>query len=477
MALFTFDYYDQTNVPTFSLVNPDGTVLFSLGTIYDRKLELRYNTLSKLTFTAPSHTDGVASDYYDYLQYRRLVYVDGVANFMISGIETENDGVIELKHITCESLETVLNYKKLTLFQGYYFFYKPETPTRSLLDNILAYIPGWTLGTIDTELMSLNRRFDVTDKTLYDFLTNEVAQTFQCVFVFDSINKTISAYTVANATSPTDIYISFENLMQSFVIQESTAELVTALNVLGGDDLSINTVNPLGTNTIYNFDYYKTTRWMTQDLIDALNTWEAKLASYQPTYASNLTQLKNATYELSVYQINLTDLESELVAANTAKDALLQAGQSLTDIEAQILSIELEIVDTQNNIVAQQSLVDNYRGILTGINTALLFQNNFTATQLSSLDNFIIGNTYTNTNFISGSSAEQTQEQAQFLYDQARGAWDSGSGIYVGGVISKVSQPRYTFDIESANFLFIKDFEPFIAQLSLGATITIQLNQ
>jgi hypothetical protein len=39
--------------------------LYSLGTIYDRELKLRYNALSVFSFTADRYQDGVENDYYD----------------------------------------------------------------------------------------------------------------------------------------------------------------------------------------------------------------------------------------------------------------------------------------------------------------------------------------------------------------------------------------------------------------------------
>src|SRR5512137_3170562 len=100
MAMFSFDKFNQNEIPNFYLANPDSTILFNLGTIYNRAFELRFNTLSKLTFTAPKEVDGVATDYYDWLQYRRLVNVEGIGVFMITNIETTNDGAIEIKNVT-----------------------------------------------------------------------------------------------------------------------------------------------------------------------------------------------------------------------------------------------------------------------------------------------------------------------------------------------------------------------------------------
>ena len=470
MAITSFDVYNQVETPVFTLCNPDETVLYNLGTIFDRNLELRYNTLSTLTFTAPSQVDGVNSDYYDSLEYRRLVFVAGVANFMITDVKIENNGGVEQKKITCQSMEAILSYKKLSLFSGTYTFNNilsgSGVSTKNLMSELMAYIPGWTLAGVDAALKNVTRSFDVTDKTLYDFMINDVSQTFQCIFVFDTINKTITAKTVDNATVPTDVFISFDNLMNSFTKDESTNELVTALNVLGGEDMAINLVNPIGTNTIYNFDYYKDTAWMQQSLIDALDVWEASVEEQQPIYANLLTGLRIENAALITLNSDLVTLEGQLSALVVVKDARVQQGLDITEVSGSIVVVEAGIVDKEVEISTEEGIIAGISAQLSAINTSLLFENNFTASQLTSLNNFIIGSTYTNTTFIQTSLMTEVDVQnvSQELYDLAE------------TVLVKLSQPRYSFEIDAANFLFIKDFEPFIAQISLGCTITVELS-
>lgn len=480
-SMFRFDVYNQSELPYFYLLNPDETPIYNLGSIYNRKFELRYNTLSTLTFTAPSFVNGEAQDYYNYLQYRRLIAVENIGNFMITEIEISNDGVSEIKEITCKSLENIFSYKKLSLFSGTYTFNNVisgsgATQTQNLMTSLLSYVPGWTLDYVDPSLTNITLNFDITDKTLYDFMMTDVAQSYQCIFVFDSLQKKVSAYAITNATTPTDIFISFDNLLKGFTISESTEEMVTALNVLGGEGISINYVNPLGTNTIYNFAYYKTTQWMTQDLIDALDVWEDKVTAYQPTYANLLTGLRIENTNLIVLESELVDLEGELDSLNNIKEVRNQQKLDTTEVSGSIANTSASIVAKEAEIVDEQGVISAINAQLTSINQEVSFSNtivcpssgspNFTDAQFSSLNNFIIGNTYTNTNFIETSlmSEVDVQNVSQRLYDQAV------------GVLGKVSQPRYSFEVSAANFLFIKDFEPFISQLALGCTMTIELN-
>ena len=208
--------------------------------------------------------NGVVTPYYSLIQPKRLVLVDGIMCFLITEVTECGDGIKKYKEVSCKSLEATMNYKKVTSFEGTYKFYDSLGTSASpgLLNKVLEYIPGWAIDEVDTDLSLLYRTFKVDDKTLYSFLTEEVSETYQCVFSFDTLNKTISAHTVPNATTNSDIYLSYDNLIKSTEIKEITDELITCLTVTGGGDLSINSVNPLGTNKIYDFSYYKNSNWM-----------------------------------------------------------------------------------------------------------------------------------------------------------------------------------------------------------------------
>jgi hypothetical protein len=161
----------------------------------------------------------------------------------------------------------------------------------------------------------------------------------------------------------------------------------------------------------------------------------------------------------------LAVLNGQLQAFIVTRDARLQQGLDVTAINVQITAQQSLILAKQIEITAQQSVVSAIQIQLTAINADLAFENNFTTTQLANLNNFLIATTYTNTNFITTSlmTEVQVQNTAQELYDE---------GV---SVLDKQAQPRYTLEIDSANFLFIKEFQPFIAQLSMGCSMLVEL--
>ena len=460
-----FDKYGLYETPTFVLCNPDLEELYSLGEIYDRKLEIRANALSTFSFTAPSKVNGNDIEYYDYLSYRRVIYIENIGYFSIVSIEESNDGIISEKKIKAFSYDVEINNKKLTLFKGTYKFYDYITPSTTLIGTILSYLPGWTVGTVSGALLQKYRTFDVSDTTIYNFLMNEVEQAYQCVFSFNTTTKTVSAYSTDDFTTSSDIFLSYNNLVEDIGIKEVTEEMVTALAVYGGGDLSINTVNPLGNDIIYNFDYYKSTDWMSQGLINAIDAWDVLIDANQQDYADLLTILKNQNDTLVNQKAQLVDLKGELAALDGVRKARIQQGLDITAITAQVNAKKSLITSKKSNITATKLNIANTTLQLQAINTLLSFDSNFTALQQVELDPFILGGTYQNQNFIQTDimTNSEIQDQAQELYDQAK------------DVLTKLALPRYTFELNAINFIFLQEYDEFTNNLQLGSIVTVEI--
>jgi len=474
-----FDKFGMFEQIDLILCNPNKDELFSIGGVaYDRKYKNRFNALSELTFTIPYMTDDIVNDAYDSILYRKLIYIPDVSYFMITSVEESDDGIVKEKYITCQSLEAELSLKNLTAFEGTYQFYDYISPSGTLLGKILEYLPTWSIGTIDSSLTTLFRTFKVDDSTIYNFLMTTCEDSFQCVFSFDTIAKTISAYATTSAITPTDIYLSHDNLINKIDIKELSSELVTALSVKGAGNLSINTVNPLGSDRIYNFDYYKNISWMSQSLIDAIDAWEARILEKQQDYADLLTLLRENNETLITLTAELVDLNADMDSLVGVQGARIQQGIDYSDINVQIASKQAEIdskqaeIDSVNVTIGVADInviypVGSIMAQLTDINTYVSFTTNFTTVQQNELSSFIMGNTYNNENFVQTDIMTQAeiQDQAQQLFDQAT------------AVLAKISAPRYEFSVDAINFVFLQEFQTFITQIQLGCSITLELKE
>ena len=122
---------------------------------------------------------------------------------------------------------------------------------RGLLNMILDDLPQWSVGHISAKLMSRYREFDDVDNVgVYTFLMNDVANAYQCYFVFDCENMTISAYTQEDILQNTNVALNWDNAIKHLNITDSSVNRITAMRVHTADDeYGLGLVNPYGGST------------------------------------------------------------------------------------------------------------------------------------------------------------------------------------------------------------------------------------
>lgn len=182
-------------------------------------------------------------------------------------------------------------------------FYWPTKPELSLVHLVLEKIPGWTIKDVDVSLWRKERKFDEDRITVYDFLMNEVQDTFKCVVDWNTETNQISFYEEAEdgitedntvqTRWETDVFISRENLANEININYSTDDIKTKLKVSGSDDLDIREVN-LGKNYIMNLSYYHNSDWMEQDLLEAYDDYLDIVEEYSPKYTQAMQNFVGA---------------------------------------------------------------------------------------------------------------------------------------------------------------------------------------
>jgi len=482
LPTITFDFFDLAEIPNFTLCNPNKEELYSLGGISERKYSPRYNAISELSFRADEYVNETLMPYYAYITNRRLVYVDNIGYFMITSVTENNDGIVKYKEVGCQSLEVELSSKKLTGFVSGNGIYDssgslissspiPLTLTQLYIE-IMPYLGGWVFDIIPDTLDIKYRSFDIADTTIYNLLMVDVEEAYECIFDFDTTSNTIFIRDANEDIQVTEIFISHDNVITSMTVEEVTDELATSLFVVGGGDLGINYVNPLGDNYIYNFQYFKNTEWMNQSLISAISAWEEKFESQITPYSNQILELFVDSEDKAEHDTQLSIVSGSALTWQTQYNFYLESGSSLDDPAMQeIQDYLIELYTTasaiQSEITILEDNIDGHITILQGISDDLVFTNpaNFSTDQLSQLQPFIIQSSYVNDNIILTdimTSASILLQQAS-LYNQAV------------GILEKISLPRYTFEIDSVNFLQIKSLQDFSSQLELGEKITLEI--
>lgn len=125
----------------------------------------------------------------------------------------------------------------------------------SLLDLVLKEdYYGWTVGYVDPTIKTLQRSFDFQNQNVYSVLCNDISVAFRCIFTFDTANLKVNCYSVENAGTNTNIYLSLDHFLEEIDIAPRNEQIYTVFNVAGGNNLDISRVN-FGSNKIVDIAY------------------------------------------------------------------------------------------------------------------------------------------------------------------------------------------------------------------------------
>lgn len=294
----------------------------------------------------------VVNPYYDRIIKNKLLHIDGFGYFVIQDYEEAYEDKVHNKTITAYSAEYILNSKGVnlifvttagnindtsstTVVTSNYFFYRAQQPEKSLLHQLIKVVPLWSIGYVSPSLMTKSRSFSETDKGLYGFLTNEVSQSYEALFVFDNENFTINAYDTTEIIKNTNIMLSFDNLIKNATVSELSDDVYTVINVSGAENLTIAKINPNGTKKLFCLDYYtgvldknatnyyeNYNEWITDNALKKkVLEWErdCKTAIYDTSstsYGSWTALQKKFNLLLLTQQAELTDMQSYYDAAS-----------------------------------------------------------------------------------------------------------------------------------------------------------------
>lgn len=392
-------YYDDFQRPEPSkvyLCTPTHKILCPLNGVQEDSFSLKENLNNAYEisfdvdrFIINEEKKQVESNGYEWIQLMMRLYVDNIGWFICSPPSVSNDGLKEIKTVNASSCEiemvqhdlknlkincgTTDSYEMLVdgnveILDGnvefakeQIKFYNPENPNLSLLNILLKVsgLYGWTIGHIDnipkeykyyengelkTKYVSLADEigmFDVEVQDLYSFITQDMAQYFNCVFLFDIKNLTINAYRPENIGKDTNINIGFRNIQNSNDITIDENNIFTVYTVSGADELGITYVNG-GSNEIENIEYFLNEKYLSAEVIKKYKLWLSDLEINRPLYIEN-TRLYNAQLDVISELKNRLPLDDCSTDWSTFPDEELLEAQA--NYQAQLRGYEDFYVD------------------------------------------------------------------------------------------------------------------------------------
>lgn len=395
------------------LCNPDRREISNLE-VRNAQLTLRFNDLSELSFEAMSHAtnsrgERIKHDFYPEIETKRLIFIDNIGYFVIKSVNEIEDGLDSYKEVECFSAQQVFQNFGFFMENRLYKFYDPldekdlkydakdiaSIPsvvgqlTKQLQIEVdpnikagLAETPNknygaWTISYISPALYytegvedNVCRSFTENKATYgYNFMLNEVGDKFQVVFDFDFLNYAIKIKLVDEVTEPTNIYLSFDNVVNQLQTKEVADDIVTVLSCVG-NNLDIQAVNPTGTNYIADFSYYmydenrdgekKGAGWMSQELTQKVKNWQ--------------TDVKNAREDWEQKVSNLWQLNHDLLGLENQK---LYVDKKIESLEAAQGQYARNYTDAEMTGDEQEVAEEIEVGKLSILNSSRFYSNSF----------------------------------------------------------------------------------------------------
>lgn len=395
----------------------------------------KFNAYSEISFDVPSiYCDIITGEtkptpYYDYVEGLRFVYLEGFGYFQLQDPEIDGNGIQEYKHINAYSLEYSLSQRYLENFiinegdvgdtvgsiDGV-VLYNSDDIAHSLIHLVLQKAYGWTVGHIDEELQNQSRSFEIDRQSIYDFIMNDMCETFKCYVEFDTINNKVNIYAeneverfigdgkmnsfklqgdvsadtditinghivteykynqdtkelsfnnipaqgdiieVSNEFKhkyDTDVIVSFENLSNDMKVNYSADDIKTVLTVKGADDLDIRNVN-FGLPSIMNLDYYCTPEWMGDSLYQEYKYYMDKQSKYMSGFYSK--DISGSTEEY--FDVKTT---KEDFVAGVVQQLPVQSAQEQFNVNGDTVSYNIDkvIKEYKINSEIEEIVVDS----------------------------------------------------------------------------------------------------------------------
>lgn len=395
--------------PVLVLKTPSGKVIQTLGYARNPECQFRFNETSQITFEVPAYVNGEPIPNYEKIVGEMLVDVVGWGVFVLQNPKIEKDGIKEIKACTAYSREYELTHKQISLEEGTYNFWNPAAPEGTIIGLILESCPGWHAGSIDSDLIGRYRTFDAQQDNAYNIMMNGLQKPYKCVFYFDTYKRTINAVDANSSVSKSQVFLSLDNLVKKIDIDEKSENLVTVLDVYGADGVDIRITNPLGTNKIYNLDYFMNDFYFDKETISAWKSWKELYEERRQEYFALSVRRAMKTSEIITLEARKTDEEGEMTTIESEQAVNIQAsanGDATGEIAGKLVELKESADKQAAKIAATQAEIDALNGqneaILTEIkkiNEEVSFKKNFTEEQLAELNSYFIENSLTEASF------------------------------------------------------------------------------
>lgn len=501
--VISYNKFREAEPPVLTLCNPYCTYDAGAGAlsnpvgviadVHDLNIVYRFNAPSELSFTVPRRSSAALLSVFSGLQNRRLIFIDGIGFYYIIDVTTEESDEGVQKHVTAQSCDIDLMRKVVP-------YIDPETAysLSDCFDFVRSEFPEWSFPSdadgstnpVPVEIATKHRVFEEldSDMNVYTLIIQELQKAFGCVFDVDYMTRTMTCYDASTYVGESLAYIPGDGLADSISVTRTSEDVRTALTVRGGNDLSVAGVNPLGTNTVYDFSYFYDQ--MEPALATKVAAWQQAIAAAEESYRALNAAYAAALDDITLYTAAITQYSmladvyqrcldnviagdiANLDSASTIEefnDTISDLGGSELSTASTIATLKADVAGALENVNAKkadaetalataESNKSTVSAQIVAINSALSFNEYFTSDERLALEAYTLGGYWdyeyaTQTDSMDGTAR---QAQAVILYEAAKSE------------LALINTPTVEVSADMREFVFIKDYEQLTNALTVG---------
>lgn len=345
-----------------------------IDNVFDLNYHILLNGANEFNFTVYKEADGKPCRLWDDIYTLKTVWVKEYDEWFEITVTTDESEYITKKTIVATNLSAAelsqtmlynieINTEDEIVNDPKYkptVFYNPNDTEHSLLHRLLNKNPNYKIGEVDESLWNIQRTFTIDNASVYDTLTSTISEEIDCLFLFDTSQRTINVYdmdtscndcgyrsktyfSVCPKCGSTSVHLPYGDdttimvdkmcLGNSLQLSVDKDSIKNVMRVKGGDELmdaAVKSINPNGSNYIYYFNddtmrdmpeslrnkltsynelkkQYDDARYdLDEDLVDAYNNIVKECAydldieryPYLNTYANNYADLIQCKYNV-----------------------------------------------------------------------------------------------------------------------------------------------------------------------------------
>lgn len=436
--MITFD--DSIELPKLrlELAKPDRTVVGILKNISNRNQSLKLRELNEISFTLPYYIEknnvSVLNPIIEKLRSQYLVkrtFKNQVEWYILSSTSSADDNKVKTCNVTVSSLGYQLSNKKIRTWAGVLVDgkYRKESLNPQQVLSALLKNSNWSIDYIDADFLLMYRSFDFNNTNVLDAVF-EVAQRFNGIIKWDTVNKRISLIKEENAGTNKGFRVTINKYLKSIRKDEKLNEVITRLKVYGQDGISIQTVNPLGTDYLEDYSYFmsgfkrdsnknviSSATHMSDSLCNALLDYNELVATKKGQFSELLTQKETKEKEQVPILNKINEIKVELAKVNDLIEINQKNNTDTTELftkkanfEEQIHNKEVEFAEIDTQILAIETQINE-------LQSAIKISNVLTPENLVELDDYIIEDIWEDSNY---TDPKVMMEDAQKVFDDSK---------------------------------------------------------